>query len=285
MRLRCISVVLCIILLFGSSLIVPAFADETENNGSYSAEEFAQMAEQAQAYTFLLNGGLYHYWRLIYEYHLSTYAANWLNEQGYIPEQLVQKKSNELLPHIDRHTGELYDETDGSVFSMFPEDITLETLKSEYFNYFYYDIYEIFDCAHSHPIYGQPNGERCYNWYLTTDADGRVGVHNAEPPDYPEGCEGDVFWGSARITSQTDTRVTITMTEDLDYQPQEKTVEFVKTKAGWRIYGGTVFSWSGKPPQPPITGDNTPVFLTLTALSVFGLVALAVTVKRKEKMT
>ena len=175
------------------------------------------------------------YWRLIYEYHLSTYAANWLNEQGYIPEQLVQKKSNELLPHIDRHTGELYDETDGSVFSMFPEDITLETLKSEYFNYFYYDIYEIFDCAHSHPIYGQPNGERCYNWYLTTDADGRVGVHNAEPPDYPEGCEGDVFWGSARITSQTDTRVTITMTEDLDYQPQEKTVEFVKTKAGWKV--------------------------------------------------
>ena len=111
MRLRCISVVLCIILLFGSDLIVPAFADETENNGSYSVEEFAQMAEQAQAYTFLLNGGLYHYWRLIHEYHLSTYAANWLNEQGYIPEQLVQKKGNELLPHIDmgrcRHENDL----------------------------------------------------------------------------------------------------------------------------------------------------------------------------------
>ena len=120
---------------------------------------------------------------------------------------------------------------------------------------------------------------------MTTDVNGRVGVHNAEPPDYPDGCEGDVFWGSARITSQTDTRVTITMTEDLDYQPQEKTVEFVKTKDGWRIYGGTVFSWSGKPPQPPITGDNTPIFLTLTALSVFGLCALAVTVKRKEKLT
>ena len=33
----------------------------------------------------------------------------------------------------------------------------------------------------------------------------------------------------------------------------------------------------------PETGDNTPIFLTLTALSVFGLVALAVTVGRKKK--
>ena len=37
--------------------------------------------------------------------------------------------------------------------------------------------------------------------------------------------------------------------------------------------------------NPPETGDNTPILLTLTALSVFGLVALAVTVKRKEKQT
>ena len=33
----------------------------------------------------------------------------------------------------------------------------------------------------------------------------------------------------------------------------------------------------------PETGDNTPIFLTLTALSVLGLVALAVTVGRKKK--
>ncbi len=34
---------------------------------------------------------------------------------------------------------------------------------------------------------------------------------------------------------------------------------------------------------PPETGDNTPIFLTLTALSVLGLCALAVTVGRKKK--
>ena len=35
----------------------------------------------------------------------------------------------------------------------------------------------------------------------------------------------------------------------------------------------------------PETGDNTPILLTLTALSVLGLCALAVIVKRKEKQT
>ena len=58
----------------------------------------------------------------------------------------------------------------------------------------------------------------------------------------------------------------------------------MKTVDGWRISGGTYF-----PPAviqtPPETGDNTPIFLTLTALSVLGLYALAVTVKRKEKLT
>ena len=34
---------------------------------------------------------------------------------------------------------------------------------------------------------------------------------------------------------------------------------------------------------PPETGDNTPIFLTLIALSVLGLCALAVTVGRKKK--
>ena len=60
-----------------------------------------------------------------------------------------------------------------------------------------------------------------------------------------------------------------------------ETVEFRKNADGWRIYGGSAFN--GAP--PPETGDNTLVLLTVTALSVFGLCALAVTVKRKEKLT
>ena len=57
-----------------------------------------------------------------------------------------------------------------------------------------------------------------------------------------------------------------------------------KTSGGWRISGGTYFE-TVYDITPPETGDNTPIFLTLTALSVLGFCALAVTVKRKEKLT
>ena len=61
------------------------------------------------------------------------------------------------------------------------------------------------------------------------------------------------------------------------------TVEYRKTPNGWRVYNGDIVSdgWG----EPPETGDDTPILLTLTTLSVLGLCVLAVTVKRKEKLT
>ena len=62
----------------------------------------------------------------------------------------------------------------------------------------------------------------------------------------------------------------------------DTTVEYRKTPNGWRVYNSAFMGGVGEPPE---TGDNTPVLLTVTAVSVLGLCALAVTVKRKEKMT
>ena len=66
--------------------------------------------------------------------------------------------------------------------------------------------------------------------------------------------------------------------------PEENfwTVEFRKTVDGWRISGGTYFP-SAVIQTPPETGDNTPIFLTLTALSVLGLAALAVTARKRKR--
>ena len=62
------------------------------------------------------------------------------------------------------------------------------------------------------------------------------------------------------------------------------TMQMQKTERGWRVCGGNHFDYFRGSAMPE-TGDNTPVFLTLTALSVLGICALAVTVKRKEKQT
>ena len=90
---------------------------------------------------------------------------------------------------------------------------------------------------------------------------------------------GQKLEDSAEILSRSDDR--IVMAIYAEGRAWYETVEFRKNADGWRIYGGSAFY--GAP--PPETGDNTPIFLTLTALSVLGLVALAVTVKRKEKLT
>ena len=64
-----------------------------------------------------------------------------------------------------------------------------------------------------------------------------------------------------------------------------KTISLLKTDNGWRVNGGTYFYDTYSPALLlPATGDNTPIFLTLTTLSVLGLVALAVTVGRKKKV-
>ena len=159
---------------------------------------------------------------------------------------------------------------------------------NRYYNLFYYDNYEIFECTRKHPVYGQPGGRKCYKDYFRLDDSGRVYTNSIELGILPEEAdfwENEDMWNSARITFKDSQKIILTMHYELPYGQVEGdvTVEYRKTPNGWRVYNGDIVSdgWG----EPPETGDNTPILLTLTALSVFGLVALAVTVKRKEKLT
>ena len=60
------------------------------------------------------------------------------------------------------------------------------------------------------------------------------------------------------------------------------TMQMKKNQRGWRVCGGDHFDYF-RGSVTPETGDNTPVLLTMTALSVLGLCALAVAVGRRKK--
>ena len=294
MKKRIFSFFCACLLLFTALSSLGTFATEPEaEDDCPTVEELVSLARLARHYVIFLREGVLSYWQWYsWGFPLSDFMK-WMISKGLLPQTLETKDIRELSPLTDRHTGQIYEDdldliggTGEKLYYALPEGITIEKLKEEYYNLFYYDNYEIFECTRKHPVYGQPGGRKCYKDYFRLDDSGRVYTNSIELGILPEEAdfwENEDMWNSARITFKDSQKIILTMHYELPYGQVEGdvTVEYRKTPNGWRVYNGDIVSdgWG----EPPETGDNTPIFLTLTALSVFGLVALAVTVGRKKK--
>ena len=255
------------------------FADEPESGEEPTVEELVNATKHANAYVQFLRGGLYECWRYVYDFQTEDEGLQWLKEQGYIPEILSSKSGKELQPVADRHTGQKYT-PESSLYYALPESVTMQKLEDDYFSFFYYDIYELFLCIHKHIPYGQPGGSKCFNYYLAEDEDGRLYIPVVTITEDREGWFTENFWASGKITEKAENTVTVSFMPDVTNLYETATVQFRKTDGKWKIYGGNMFEGLGEPPE---TGDNTPIFLTLTALSVLGLCALAVTARKRKR--
>ena len=283
MKKRIISL-LCALLVFFVTLVpLGAFATEPESEEEPTLKELTDLADRASTFFALMQGSYSLWWKDMDKYGPLVETDQWMISLGYFSEESIETVGSELPPHVDRHTGEEYpkDVYKNTPARSLPKEITMERLKKDYFDLFYYDIYEFFSCGHEHVVHNQPGGLWCFNRYITEDADGRIFILAGERLEMSEIWDylppGQKLEDSAEILSRSDDR--IVMAIYAEGRAWYETVEFRKNADGWRIYGGSAFY--GAP--PPETGDNTPILLTLTALSVFGLVALVVTVGRKKK--
>ena len=275
------------LLLFTALSSLGTFATEPEGGDDCpTVEELVCMARLANDYANFLQAGVYDYWLHYSKGRPLRNFDKWLLSKGFLPQTLETKDIRELLPPVDRHTGEIYygEGLDGLVgewlFYALPEGITVETLREEYYNLYYYDKYGIFDCTRKHP-----GGGKCFSPYFRVDDSGRVYTNCIEIgilPEDQEFWENEDMWNSARIAFKDSQKIILTMHYKLPYGQVEgdTTVEYRKTPNGWRVYNSAFMGGVGEPPE---TGDSTPVLLTVTALSVLGLCALAVAVGRRKK--
>lgn len=289
MRIRIISSILAVVVLLSAysvtfGIISSAIQDEATESEP-TKEELLDLAEKAVIFrNITLSGSLYGIWKSLDDLRNSpSKQMEWLLSLGYFEGEFLEKYGSELLPCIDRHTGEIIPDPiyDEMPYTAFPEEITIERLKEDYLKLFYHDRYEIFSCIHEHVPYGQPGGKACYEGLIRTDENGRV---------YAARCEnnfGDI-WNRgesinvelSEITYRSDKRIVLSVnTGELDYAGD---IEFRKTADGWRVYGGCDTFDTGFP--PPQTGDSTPIYLTVSLLSLGVLTAtVSVTVRKRKK--
>ena len=276
MKKRILSFFCTCLLLFTALSSLGTFASEPEGGDDCpTVEELAYTARMAMYFSWYIYDGIYNQWRMYYEFGFPLDEFDqWLISKGMFVETLESKEETELLPLTDFHTGQIIVPPSNldRLYYAFPSSITMKEIKEAYFSLFYYDMCNIFECTVKHP-----EDKKCYSKFFREDSDGRVYM------SYWDYCEDyytdEASWNSMRITYKDSQKIIIESSPDAF---SKITAEFRKNADGWRVYDGDIFLRKCPPPE---TGDNTPILLTVTALSVFGLVALAVTVKRKEKQT
>ena len=276
MKKRILSFFCTCLLLFTALSSLGTFASEPEGGDDCpTVEELAYTARMAMYFSWYIYDGIYNQWRMYYEFGFPLDEFDqWLISKGMFVETLESKEETELLPLTDFHTGQIIVPPSNldRLYYAFPSSITMKEIKEAYFSVFYYDMCNIFECTVKHP-----EDKKCYSKFFREDSDGRVYM------SYWDYCEDyytdEASWNSMRITYKDSQKIIIESSPDAF---SKITAEFRKNADGWRVYDGDIFLRKCPPPE---TGDNTPILLTVTALSVFGLVALAVTVKRKEKQT
>ena len=280
MKKHIVAFICALLLLFTAFSSLGTFASGSEVEEEPTLKELANLTKKASTFYDLMEGS-YILWRnAMNERGPVTETDQWLISLGYLSKDGIVKKRPELPPYVDRHTGEEYtDDIYGNTpVCPLPKEITMDRLKKDYFDLFYYDIYEFFSCGHEHIVHNQPGGLYCFNSTIIEDTDGRIYIKAGEHQ------VSDIWayvFGPLEECSEILFRSEnfIVMAIYAEGESWYETVEFRKNAGGWRIYGGSAFN--GAP--PPETGDNTLVLLTVTAVSVLGLCALAVTVGRRKK--
>ena len=274
-KIVCMLLALLLTVNIGFSLSLPSSAEtfEAESEDYPTVEELAYTARMAMYFSWYIYDGIYNQWRMYYEFGFPLDEFDqWLISKGMFVETLESKEETELLPLTDFHTGQIIVPPSNldRLYYAFPSSITMKEIKEAYFSLFYYDMCNIFECTVKHP-----EDKKCYSKFFREDSDGRVYM------SYWDYCEDyytdEASWNSMRITYKDSQKIIIESSPDAF---SKITAEFRKNADGWRVYDGDIFLRKCPPPE---TGDNTPILLTVTALSVLGLCALAVTVGRKKK--
>ena len=274
-KIVCMLLALLLTVNIGFSLSLPSSAEtfEAESEDYPTVEELAYTARMAMYFSWYIYDGIYNQWRMYYEFGFPLDEFDqWLISKGMFVETLESKEETELLPLTDFHTGQIIVPPSNldRLYYAFPSSITMKEIKEAYFSLFYYDMCNIFECTVKHP-----EDKKCYSKFFREDSDGRVYM------SYWDYCEDyytdEASWNSMRITYKDSQKIIIESSPDAF---SKITAEFRKNADGWRVYDGDIFLRKCPPPE---TGDNTPVLLTVTAVSVLGLCALAVTVGRKKK--
>ena len=261
MKKRILSFFCACLLLFTALSSLGTFATEPES-GEGNSEE-AQALEAAEAadefFGFLFNYPLV-------KRHI---------ENGY---DLGKQTAEYAAYEYGKRTGLLEDIKEEAItvgeplpYSYYPFPATMSSIarwEEEYTKYLTGDFLRYFDQKTMNPVVLEKDG-RTYARFIGE-------THNLFAD-----------WSDATCIVNGDTaEVSVLMRDDMDAGSPSgrKTISLLKTDNGWRVNGGTYFYDTYSPALLlPATGDNTPVFLTLTALSVLGLCALAVTVGRKKK--
>ena len=274
-KIVCMLLALLLTVNIGFSLSLPSSAEtfEAESEDYPTVEELAYTARMAMYFSWYIYDGIYTQWRMYYEFGSTLDEFDqWLISKGMFVETLESKEETELLPLTDFHTGQIIVPPSNldRLYYAFPSSITMKEIKEAYFSLFYYDICNIFECTVKHP-----EDKKCYSKFFREDSDGRVYM------SYWDYCEDyytdEASWNSMRITYKDSQKIIIESSPDAF---SKITAEFRKNADGWRVYDGDIFLRKCPPPE---TGDNTPILLTVTALSVLGLCALAVAVGRRKK--
>ena len=274
-KIVCMLLALLLTVNIGFSLSLPSSAEtfEAESEDYPTVEELAYTARMAMYFSWYIYDGIYNQWRMYYEFGFPLDEFDqWLISKGMFVETLESKEETELLPLTDFHTGQIIVPPSNldRLYYAFPSSITMKEIKEAYFSLFYYDMCNIFECTVKHP-----EDKKCYSKFFREDSDGRVYM------SYWDYCEDyytdEASWNSMRITYKDSQKIIIESSPDAF---SKITAEFRKNADGWRVYDGDIFLRKCPPPE---TGDSTPVLLTVTALSVLGLCALAVAVGRRKK--
>ena len=281
MNLKVFSLILAVVLAFTAFSSFGVFATELEVEEEPTVEELAYTARMAMHFSWYIYDGIYTQWRMYYEFGSTLDEFDqWLISKGMFVEPLESKVAAELLPLTDFHTGQIIvppSYLDKQPYYAFPSSITMKEIKEAYFSLFYYDMCNIFECTVKHRY---PGKWPCYSEFFREDSDGKVYMSYWETGMLPEDideCTNKAAWDSMRITYKDSQKIIIESSPDVG---AKITAEFRKNKDGWRVYDcNTLFTRC----PPPETGDNTPVLLTVTAVSVLGLCALAVAVGRRKK--
>lgn len=254
----------------------PSFAYEFENENAPTEKELAEFAHGADWFlnlvfeggirSYYISGASQEWWN-----DPSNKRTNWAKEHGYVGTKVVKDPSVDELYWVNTHTGERtrVPKTFRDTMVAFHEDLTLEMIQKDLNSFFAYDsVFENINIdEESYPALVVDEEGRLYSPYWGRE-DGFSGID----------------WDKGEITVQRKNWIEVTVP---DFDREYFTVEYTKTKNGWRISGGSYFEmyYDFGDFTPPETGDPTAPYLALSALSLLSLAlaGAAVALGRKRK--